>query len=77
MMWINLIAVIVAPIVAVIIGQKLQDRAEKRKDKMAVFKALMTYRYGWSQESAIALNSSNLHLSDNNLQLSGKALPAG
>ena len=45
-MWINLIAVIVAPIAAVIIGQKLQDRAEKRKDKMAVFKALMTYRYG-------------------------------
>jgi hypothetical protein len=57
MMWINIIAVIVAPIAAVVIGQKLQDRAEKRKDKMAVFKAVMTYRYGWSQEAVIALNS--------------------
>ena len=43
MMWVNIIAVIVAPIAAVVIGQKLQDRAEKRKDKMAVFKAVMTY----------------------------------
>lgn len=57
MMWVNIIAVIVAPIAAVVIGQKLQDRAEKRKDKMAVFKALMTYRYGWSQEAVVALNS--------------------
>lgn len=57
MMWINILAVIVAPIVAVWIGQKLQDRAEKRKDKMAVFKAVMTYRYGWSQEAVLALNS--------------------
>ena len=56
-MWINIIAVIVAPIVAVWIGQKLQDRAEKRKDKMAVFKAVMTFRYGWSQEAVLALNS--------------------
>ncbi len=36
MMWINIIAVIAAPIAAVVIGQKLQDRAEKRKDKMAI-----------------------------------------
>ena len=57
MMWVNIIAVIVAPIVAVVIGQKLQDRAETRKDKMAIFKAVMTYRYGWSQEAVIALNS--------------------
>ena len=57
MMWVNIIAVIVAPIAAVVIGQKLQDRAEKRKDKMAVFKAVMTYRYGWSQEAVLALNS--------------------
>ena len=32
MMWINILAVIVAPIAAVWIGQKLQARAEKRKD---------------------------------------------
>lgn len=54
---INVIAVLAAPIVAVWIGQKLQDRAEKRKDKMAVFKALMTYRYGWSKEAVTAFNS--------------------
>ena len=57
MVWINIIAVIIAPVVAVWIGQKLQDRAEKRKDKMAVFKAIMTDRYGWSRETVLALNS--------------------
>ncbi len=41
---INLIAIIVIPILAVIIGQKLQDRSEKRKDKMRVFSHLMSYR---------------------------------
>lgn len=54
---INVIAVITAPIVAVVIGQILQDRAEKRKDKMSVFKAIMTDRYGWSRETVLALNS--------------------
>ena len=57
MVWINIVAVIVAPIIAVWIGQKLQDRAEKRKDKMSVFKAIMTDRYGWSRETVLALNS--------------------
>lgn len=57
MVWINVVAVIIAPIIAVWIGQKLQDRVEKRKDKMIVFKAVMTYRYGWSQEAVVALNS--------------------
>ena len=53
----NLIALVLIPIVAVVIGYKLQDRAEKRKDKMQVFKAVMTFRYGWSKESVEALNS--------------------
>lgn len=53
----NLIALIVIPIIAVVLGYKLQDRAEKRKDKMQVFKAVMTFRYGWSKESVEALNS--------------------
>lgn len=57
MVWINIVAVIIAPIIAVWVGQKLQDRAEKRKDKMAVFKAVMTDRYGWSRETVLALNS--------------------
>ena len=32
MVWINILSVILAPIIAVWVGQKLQDRAEKRKD---------------------------------------------
>ena len=41
---INVIAIVVIPILAVIIGQNLQDRSEKRKDKMRVFSHLMSYR---------------------------------
>ena len=41
---INVVAIIVIPILAVVIGQKLQDRSEKRKDKMRVFSHLMSYR---------------------------------
>lgn len=53
----NLIAIIVIPIVSVIVGQYLQNRAEKRKDKMQIFKTLMTSRvYGWTVESVHALN---------------------
>ena len=53
----NLIAIIVIPIVAVLIGQHLQNRAEIRKDKMHIFKVLMTSRiYGWTQESVHCLN---------------------
>ena len=57
---INLLAVILIPIAAVIIGQFLQDRSEKRKDKMKIFQCLMTYRStGWgnSFEAVAALNS--------------------
>lgn len=54
---INLIALIVVPILAVIIGQKLQDRAQKRNDKIQIFKILMTSRiYGWTTESVQAMN---------------------
>lgn len=54
---INVIAIIMAPIVAVLIGQILQNRAEKRKDKLQIFKILMTSRiYGWTVESVHALN---------------------
>ncbi len=57
---INLLAVILIPIAAVIIGQFLQDRSEKRKDKMKIFQCLMTYRstgWGSSFEAVAALNS--------------------
>lgn len=53
----NLIAIIAIPIAAVLIGQWLQNRSEKRKDKMQIFKTLMTSRiYGWTPESVNALN---------------------
>ena len=53
----NIIPVILAPIIAVIIGQWLQNRAENRKDKMQIFKTLMTARiYGWTVESVHAQN---------------------
>ena len=66
-MWvniINIIAVIIAPIVAVILGQKLQDRHEKRKDKMELFKALMMSRNVWTFESVRALNILDIVYSD-------------
>lgn len=54
---VNLIAIVVIPIVAVIIGQMLQNRAQKRNDKIQIFKILMTSRvYGWTNESVQALN---------------------
>ena len=55
--YINIAAIILAPIVSVIIGQKLQDRARKRDDKMQIFKILMASRiYGWTNASVEALN---------------------
>lgn len=56
---INIIAIIAAPIIAVWVGQKLQDRAASRKDKMAIFQCLMTQRaIGWAQPMTVnALNS--------------------
>ena len=61
----NLIAIIVIPIVVVLIGQHLQNRAEIRKDKMHIFKVLMTSRiYGWTQESVHCLNIIDIVFSD-------------
>lgn len=55
--WLNLAALIVIPILAVLLGRWLQNRAERRKDKMQIFKALMTSRiYGWTRESVECLN---------------------
>ncbi len=53
----NLIALIVIPILAVLIGHWCQISSEKRKDKMQIFKTLMTARiYGWTVDSVHALN---------------------
>ena len=55
--YINIAAIILAPIVSVIVGQKLQNRARKRNDKMQIFKILMSSRiYGWTNASVEALN---------------------
>ena len=53
---INIVSVVIAPIIAVWIGQILQDRGEKRKDKLELFKTLMMSRNGWTVESVRALN---------------------
>ena len=56
---INVAAIITVPIAAVFIGQKLQDRNQKRKDKMAIFQCLMTHRAtGWAHQDTVnALNT--------------------
>ena len=64
---VNIIAVMVAPAIAVVITQKLQDRADKRKDKLQIFKILMTARiYGWTIDSVHALNVIDIVFSDDN-----------
>ena len=61
----NLIAIVIIPIIAVLIGQWLQTRSEKRKDKMHIFKTLMTSRvYGWTQESVHCLNIIDIVFAD-------------
>lgn len=52
----NLLALILIPIIAVIIGQHLQNVSAKRKDKMDVFKTMMMNRIGWSVEGTRAMN---------------------
>lgn len=72
---INLIALIVVPILAVIIGQKLQDRAQKRNDKIQIFKILMMSRiYGWTTESVQAMNLIEIVFADDDavMQLNAK-----
>ena len=62
---VNCIAIIVAPIVSVVIAQKLQDWSKKRQDKMDIFKTLMTSRlYGWTPQGVHALNVIDIVFSD-------------
>lgn len=72
---INLIALIAIPIVAVLVGQYLQNRAQKRKDKMEIFKTLMTTRNGWTIESVRALNTIDIiFVNDKNVRNAWKDL---
>lgn len=62
---ISIIALIIVPILAVVIGQWLQTKAEKRKDKMQIFRTLMTSRiYGWTRDSVEALNVLDIVFAD-------------
>lgn len=63
---INVVAIIAIPIVAVFVGQCLQNKSEKRKDKMQIFQCLMTRRItGWAALEAVnALNSIDIVFSD-------------
>ena len=62
---INVATVLIAPIVAVIIGQKLQDKGQKRKDKMEIFRVLMMNRgIGWTADTVRALNIIDVVFSD-------------
>lgn len=62
--FLNFIAILLAPVIAVLIGQWLQNHSEKRKDKLAIFKTLMITRNGWSYESVRALNIIDIVFSD-------------
>ena len=65
--YLTLAALIIIPIVAVVIARWLQNRSEKRKDKMQIFKTLMTSRiYGWTPDSVNALNIIDIVYSDDN-----------
>ena len=61
---VNIIVVVVAPIIAVKVGQYLQDRAQLRKDKMDIFKTLMANRVGWSTASVYAMNIIDIVFAD-------------
>lgn len=63
---INILAIILSPIIAVIIGQFLQMKEKKHEDKMAIFKTLMTSRlYGsWTLDAIFALNTIDVIFSD-------------
>ena len=41
---INILAIVIIPILAVYLGRSLQDKSERRKDKMQIFQCLMTRR---------------------------------
>lgn len=56
---INILAIVIIPILAVYLGRSLQDKSERRKDKMQIFQCLMTRRItGWAGLDTVnALNS--------------------
>lgn len=62
---VNIAAIVAAPIIAVWVGQLLNSKSEKRKDKLQIFKTLMTSRiYGWTVEGVHALNIIDIVFAD-------------
>ena len=63
---INILAIVIIPILAVYLGRSLQDKSERRKDKMQIFQCLMTRRItGWAGLDTVnALNSIDIVFSD-------------
>lgn len=57
-------AIILAPIIAVWVGQKLHDKELRRNDKLSIFKTLMATRNSWNLESVKALNIIEIVFSD-------------
>lgn len=59
---INVIAIGISPVIAVLVGRWLEERVKHRNDKMEIFKTLMISRgyvgrgYTWTFESVKALN---------------------
>ena len=61
----NFVALLFSPLIATIIGSRLQEQREKRRDKMQIFKVLMTSRvYGITYENINALNTIDIVFSD-------------
>lgn len=55
--FINIIAVVTSPLIAVWVGQLMANRNKVREDKMKLFSVLMSNRiYIWSQEMVYAYN---------------------
>lgn len=61
---VSVVVMFVGPILAVKVGQDLQDKSEKRKDRMDILKALMNSRYTWTPESVSALNTIDIVFAD-------------
>ena len=61
----NFVALLFSPLISTIIGSRLQEQREKRRDKMQIFKVLMTSRvYGITYENINALNTIDIVFSD-------------
>lgn len=65
---INILALIIAPIIAVLIGYNLQNSSKKRDDKMKIFKILMTARaFQLTNDMIYALNVLEIVFADDAL----------